>query len=713
MHFPKERTADMMLKTVLFAGLALAANGVFADTWYVDDAAGSDSNDGSEGAPFKTIGKAFDLGSDVLKDGHVVVKPGRYHLNGTPLVKNLYCTLRSESGNPADTIIDADGLSECARFVGANGEKFKKPMRVIGFTFTNGAKPVGNASVACCLNVDSNVIVSNCVVTGNIDTDGKVLKYPPVFIKNAQMVSCTISNNAVSGDASAVQLASNGVFCSGVIVNNTVNTGIGAPVYAYTGGFLEDTVVSNNVAPVNTGLVGTPQEVSGCLFASNLCTIGSVRDCGTVSIFDYAEKGRPEVSLITNCTVAGNYVSNPGLATCAGVRIREQPCVMVDCVVSNNFSRRYTGVYATANNGEHVLISGCVVAGNKAEADSGGGAYLGNGVTVTNSLFYGNTAHNVGGGILGVGFTMIDCVISNNSAKVGAGVCVCTNGVLHASITGTLFAGNTASYAGGGLSVGYMQKASTANTNGYAKVSDCTFLENSARSEGTDYAGGGAVYMTSGYKSAGYFDRCVFKGNRSRQYGGAFSVRDASATSSGVAPVVVRNSLFVDNRSTGGEKPANCLGGAMYLVKSDPMIVENCTFDGNGVDEGGANSDIHIRWAGVRVRNCIFNAPNVESHDANRTSYETNCFRSAELELPSKVQKALGNFAVADVGFSGPENDDWSLRRDSPCINAAALLGWMTEDATDIAGGKRVSGSGPDLGSYEHQFPFGLRMVFR
>ena len=47
----------MMLKTVLFAGLALAANGVFADTWYVDDATGSDSNDGSEGAPFK-IGRA-------------------------------------------------------------------------------------------------------------------------------------------------------------------------------------------------------------------------------------------------------------------------------------------------------------------------------------------------------------------------------------------------------------------------------------------------------------------------------------------------------------------------------------------------------------------------------------------------------------------------------------------------------------------------------
>jgi hypothetical protein len=95
------------LKMMIGLALTVISMQSFSDVWYVDDANGDDSNDGSVSRPFKTIGKALDIESDVLKDGVIIVKPGRYHLNGTPLVKNRYCTLRSESGNPANTIIDA------------------------------------------------------------------------------------------------------------------------------------------------------------------------------------------------------------------------------------------------------------------------------------------------------------------------------------------------------------------------------------------------------------------------------------------------------------------------------------------------------------------------------------------------------------------------------------------------------------------------------
>lgn len=702
----------MKIRTVLIVGAMLAAGGVSAATWYVDDANGNDSNDGSASRPFKTIGKALDIESDVLKDGEIIVKPGRYHLNGTPLVKNRYCTLRSESGNPTDTIIDADGLSECARFVGADGEKLKKPMRVIGFTFTNGAKPKGNGSVACCLNADSNVIVSNCVVTGNIESEGKELKYPPVYVKKARMVDCVISNNVISGYASAVQLGTNGVFQSGLITENRVTTGIGAAVYAYTGGILENTVVSNNVSPVNSCLLGTPQMVSGCLFTDGLSTIGSVRICGAVSIYDYENKGCPDVCLLTNCTIRGNSVENSGYASCAGVRIDGVSCTLVDCVISNNISRQYTGIYAPDTD-KNVLISSCRIEGNSAvdaSKGNGGGAYFGNGIVVTNSVFHMNSAEKVGGGVYGAGFTMIDCVVSNNTSSVGGGVCVCTNGVAPAVISGTFFSENHATYAGGGLAIGYEQKESTSNTNGYAIVTDCIFTDNSTDASDTDFPGGGGVYLTTGSKSSGMFDRCVFKGNTSKRYGGAFSTRDAAATPAGTEPTVVRNSLFLNNSSSGWENKSLCVGGALYLVKSDPMIVENCTFNDNTVDNGGTNSDVHIRWGGVCVRNCIFNTPNVESRTEN-SSYATNCFRCDS--LPEKVQSNLGNFVVSDVKFSDPANGDWSLSRFSPCINAAALLEWMTKDSMDVAGGKRVSSAGPDLGAYEYQFPFGLRMVFR
>ena len=188
MHFPKERTADMMLKTVLFAGLALAANGVFADTWYVDDATGSDSNDGSEGAPFKTIQKALDLGIDTLKDGEIVVRKGIYKLGGNPIHGNLYCKLRGETGNPADVVVDAENLSECARFAGIDK---KPPFIVSGFTFINGNKPKDSTATYCALSVIKNVVVSNCVVASCGSAD---VSKAPVSLSDAKMAQCVISN---------------------------------------------------------------------------------------------------------------------------------------------------------------------------------------------------------------------------------------------------------------------------------------------------------------------------------------------------------------------------------------------------------------------------------------------------------------------------------------------------------------------------------------
>ena len=216
------------LRAFLAMSICIAACAAFATTYYVDYDAGSDANDGlSTSTPFKTIKHALDLGSDVLRDGEIVLKSGTHHLNGTPLVKNVYCTIRSETRNPADVTIDADGLSECARFVGSNGIKPKIPMRVIGITFRNGAKPTGNSSTACCLNIDSNVIASNCVITANIEAGETTLQYPPVYVSNALLVDCVVSNNAVRGNCSAVQLDATGSCRGCVLTDNRVTSNVG------------------------------------------------------------------------------------------------------------------------------------------------------------------------------------------------------------------------------------------------------------------------------------------------------------------------------------------------------------------------------------------------------------------------------------------------------------------------------------------------------
>lgn len=96
------------LRAFLAMNICIAAYVASATTYYVDYDTGSDDNDGlSASTPFKTVKHALDLGSDVLKDGEIVLKSGTHHLNGAPLVKNVYCTIRSETRNPADVTIDA------------------------------------------------------------------------------------------------------------------------------------------------------------------------------------------------------------------------------------------------------------------------------------------------------------------------------------------------------------------------------------------------------------------------------------------------------------------------------------------------------------------------------------------------------------------------------------------------------------------------------
>ena len=695
------------LRAFLAMNICIAACAASATTYYVDYDAGSDGNDGlSMSTAFKTVKHALDL--EGLKDDEIVLKSGTHHLNGAPLVKNVYCTIRGETGNPADVTIDADGLSECARFVGANGKRLGIPMRVIGITFRNGAAPTGNSSVACCLNIDGNVIASNCVVTANIEAGETALENPPVYVKDALLVDCVVSNNAVRGYCTAVQLGSTGIgICRGcLLTDNRATSNVGGPIYAPAGGEIVDTVVSNNVSLINAGVYGAPNLISGCTFVTNQISITQRRETGVVTIRNL-NASKPDITVITNCTIAGNYCASQSSPTCAGVRIDGQSCLMVDCVVSNNISRGNTGMDAQATDGETVTIAGCTFAGNTAKGTSCGGAYFGTGVTVTNCAFIGNTAPQGGGGVYGAGFTMVDCTLSNNVANVGGGVCVCTNDDGIATISGTLFVDNEAKVAGGGLSVGFLNKTSNAYTNGYATVTGCTFLQNRALTGGsTDFPGGGAVYMTTAGKSSGFFDRCVFKDNASKTYGGAFHVRDASSTAVGVAPVTVRNSLFVGNKSTGGTASA-CLGGAMYLVKSDPMVVENCTFDGNEAD--GGNSDIHIRWSGVHVRNSIFNTPNFESHNIYQTAMATNCVNAAT--LPEKLSANRGNFA-ADPRLVDAANGDYSLTPASPCRNVASVQPWMAT-ATDLAGNPRVLQDLPDLGAYELWIEPGTMIIFK
>lgn len=705
------------------AALLSGAMSLHADTWYVSTT-GDDGNDGSSEAPFKTIQKALDLGLDTLGgDDEIVVRPGTYHLGGSALVKNLYCTLRSESGNPADTIIDADGDSYCARFVGAEGVRKKIPFRVSGFTFMNGRMRYSSSVQCCGVVAEVNVFISNCVVTacGSVDN-----AYFPVELRDATMVDCVISNCTVAQAASALRLNENGVFRDGRITGCRVANGVYGAVLAYKGGKLLNTIVSNNVGVTTGALSGVPEELSGCLFVSNRITYSSssIRSCGMVTI---ATNGTdianlPASTLVTNCVIANNLADNAANVICLGLRIDGVACRAVGCTITNNASRSSTGVCARSDDGADVELVNCLIANNTAVTTSGGGAYLGDGVVARNCSFIGNHAEiQSGGGVYAMGCILDGCVFSNNVAKSGAGVCVVTNGAgVVAQIGNCRFIDNSATYAGGGLRVGYIDGTAnpdhTGRSDGYAVVTNCVFVRNSAAAQSSAsgaYDGGGAVALRTGDVSAGFFDRCIFMTNSTAGYGGAFTVRTSASSSHGKADIIVRNSLFAGNRATAGNKK---YGGAMYLTSGDPVFVENCTFSGNedaALNSGSnGNDDICVRWSGIRVRNCIFATPRFESNTAYSTTLETNCFVGAS--IPTSVSANRGNFAVPDAKFANAANGDFSLCQDSPCVNVAALFDWMTpRSSLDLAGNRRISSQGPDLGAYECQIPVGTMMVVR
>ena len=699
----------MTLKTILLAGLAIAANGVLADTWYVDDATGSDSNDGSEGAPFKTIQKALDLGIDTLKDGEIVVRKGTYKLGGEPIHGNLYCTLRGETGNPADVVVDAENLSECARFAGIDK---KPPFIVSGITFVNGNKPKDSTAAYCALSVIKNVVVSNCVVASCGSAD---VSKAPVSLSDAKMAQCVISNCVSLGRGSALRLGSDGVFEKGLITGCRAPSGVYGAIFSQAGGVLRDSVISNNTARLCPGVTGVPQEISGCLFIDNYAAYDNTRnpkDGGALVIAEDSNSATiPELCIISNCVVTGTVNEHPECVNGAGINIKDVSVQVVGCTVSNNISKCYTGLYARRNDlSKTIEIVDCVFSDNEAKSGDGGGAYLGNGVKVRGCTFSGNTASVAGGGVYGLGFEMDGCVISNNTAKCGGGICVVTNGVAAAAISNSVFRLNSSTHEGGALSVGYLYKTECAYTNGYASVYLSLFEGNSTDGgEGKSWPGGGAVSILREGRSSALIEGCVFKLNTSKQNGGAVSCRGVNTADYSGAPIDIRSSLFIGNTSTEN-------GGAIYAISKGPLNIDNCTFVDNASSAEKGGNDTYIRWSGVKIRNCIYAQTPTDSDTINRSAVK-NCLINAN-QLPTSIDKdagktdSKGNIAAAP-GFADAANGDYSLKRDSVCVGRGVMLDWMGRRSKDAAGSRRVCGSLPDLGAFEYYFPVGLKMSVR
>ncbi len=285
------------------------------------------------------------------------------------------------------------------------------------------------------------------------------------------------------------------------------------------------------------------------------------------------------------------------------------------------------------------------------------------------------------------GFTVRGIYVANAGGARGAGAYI-TNGILQNCV----LTNNYAHEGGGGVFM----------TGGM--VSNCVLAANYSVTSGSGSPTGGNIHMTGGTvvdcrvtdspkgygirMTGGLIDRCYVARNTmgyhnaEGAYGGGIRSENAS---------VIRNSVIVDNYSTGG-------GGGIYMTGAGG-VVENCTIIGNlaAADGGGI-------WANSQgtIRNCIVwgNMAGAGNKQNIRKAANTTLVNTLFDQSPGVT--GTGTVSL-DPQFADPANGDYRLLPGSPAINTGDNQTWQ-ETALDRDRNPRRVGT-VDIGAFEALAP--------
>ncbi|MGI6087134.1 MAG: choice-of-anchor Q domain-containing protein [Kiritimatiellia bacterium] len=345
---------------ILLSGITLAC----AATYYVAPD-GDDSRTGLGGwnNALATISNGIFLAAN---GDCVLVSNGEYKITAVlSITKGIVLT--NLSGNPQDTIINAQGLS-----------------RVIYLSHDNAV--VSSFSV---INGRHNDGAGICIYRGTVN-------------------NCHIYNNRTSGgDGGGVELHANGSIYDCTIYSNTARHGGG--VHCNVGGVVERCHITQNVSTNNDYGGGGLYLYAG----------GSARGCDIIS--NTAQYGGGGVYLntavgkcgaIADCLIKDNVATNHG----GGVYVTDGE--VSNCkIISNKAINQYGGGIRI----QAGRASRCEIVGNKAKG-YGGGVYM-TGGNIDNALIYGNESTNsYGGGIyLYGGGTSENCTVIGNICKLSSG----------------------------------------------------------------------------------------------------------------------------------------------------------------------------------------------------------------------------------------------------------------------------------------------------
>ncbi|HUT03910.1 MAG TPA: right-handed parallel beta-helix repeat-containing protein [bacterium] len=634
-------------------GLSLAPFTVGASAGshcYVDCEIGDDSNDGSEGSPWKTITHALASveGSEAAPVTiHVAAGTYAASTSGETFPLNMKSWVSLIGEDPDTTVLDAEGAFHVICCDGVDN------LAIWGLTLT-GAHCVGGyentrGGGIYCLN--SSPTIENCIITEN-SIDGTM------FIFGSAGISCrggapTIKGCLIAENRTNVMgLAGGGISCkesSVEILDNIVQAnwaqGYGGGIAVRRGtARIEGNTIADNEGEANGGglycygsitltiadnaIVGNwARYTGGGMDISNVGSSTVIE--GNILSDNYTEGGGGGVFCNTNCaatirynTISGNTADkDAGGIGCSG---SSSPLIK-DNVIKDNSAQRLGGGISCSRD-SRATIEGNEIAGNWA-GTSGGGIFCREDKSmIARNTIVGNTATEHGGGILcHMSYAIItENLVSDNSAIESGGGIHCEHGSVR--LEGNVIAGNSGVNVGGGICSYYGTPTLRGNTIHY----------NSA-----DRYGGGAYFV----ESTPTVEHNMIGGNIAGVSGGGIYCEKSSLTS--------LNNAIVENQAG--------VQGAGMIVKESTVSLGNWTVSRNSAPGGG----VCCLDSSMTVLNSIL---------WDNSSFEVmadNSWLGITYSLVEGGYEGVGNIHDDPMFVTGPLGE-YYLDPDSLCIDAGS-----------------------------------------
>lgn len=479
---------------------------------------GDDKADGSSATPFATIAAGVSAAAASSAPRIVVVRSGEYRIDSAIEISEAV-TVRSETGNRADVVIDGQGKTPLVKWTSSNPKA-----TLSGLTLANGytTRNDEGAGVFMYGGTITNCVVRNCLKTGegtrNSYGAGIYARLAPNIVDT--IVCGNIVSNAVESSTTTYYSRGGGIY-----------------IFDSAGGSVRGCTVENNIAWISmeTSSANNPNanfcrgggicvndttaspvtdfKIVDCIIRGNCATNASAKGKAGCGGGLYVNSG----TTVSNCLVYGNMASALGGGVCAkGASLSHCTITnnVINAVTSNGYELRGAGVFLDGSNPQCL---NSIIAGNKLQGAS--------------STVYASSTVSGGGGI---GITsssafVANCIVSNNTAHAGGAFLVYDGGGM---ISNCLVCANSGSLGGGAMVYWKPQGM---------MMADCIIVDNTAGGDG------GAVCFG---KSAG--ENC----------GG----------------LAFRNCFIGRNSLTDGEGLFNSAVAATY---SQPLTIEYCTLAAN------------------------------------------------------------------------------------------------------------------------------------